>query len=90
MTDWECVRRELKEAGYSGFKFDSGETAVSGLSGEWVSGEIPREGGVKHENQPLWIRILDASSGTVMPWTLLQKTPRKAYARSPPNTGWKS
>jgi hypothetical protein len=60
MTDWERVKRELKEAGYSGFEFDSGDTAVPGLSGEWVSGKIPREGGLKRENQPLWIRILDA------------------------------
>ena len=62
MTDWERVRQELKEAGYSGFEFDSGDTAVPGLSGEWVSGTIPREGGLKHENQTLWIRILDALS----------------------------
>ena len=62
MTDWGRVRQELEEAGYSGFKFDSGDTAVSGLSGEWVSGKIPREGGLKHENQTLWIRILDALS----------------------------
>jgi len=68
MTDWERVRQELKETGYSGFEFDSGDTAVPGLSGEWVSGKIPREGGLKHENQTLWIRILDALSsdgGTV-------------------------
>ena len=64
MTDWEHVRQELKEAGYSGFEFDSGDTAVSGLSGEWVSGKIPRKGGLKHENQPLLIRVLDALSGS--------------------------
>lgn len=58
MTDWERVRQELEEAGYSGFEFDSGDMAVPGLSGEWVSGEIAREGELKHENQPLWIRIL--------------------------------
>ena len=63
MTDWERVRQELKEAGYSGFEFDSGDTAVPGLSGEWVSGNIPRERGLKHESQPLWIRILDALPG---------------------------
>lgn len=62
MTDWERVRRDLEETGYSGFEFDSGDTAVSGLSGEWVSGKIPREGGLKHENQPLLIRVLDALS----------------------------
>ncbi|WP_079978572.1 hypothetical protein [Halolamina sediminis] len=59
MTDWEGVRQELEEAGYSGFEFDSGDTAVPGLSGEWVSGNIPREGGLKHENQSLLIRVLD-------------------------------
>ena len=63
MTDWERVRQDLKEAGYFGFESDSGDTAVPGLSGEWVSGNIPREGGLKHENQPLWIRILDALPG---------------------------
>ncbi|SEH63246.1 hypothetical protein SAMN05192561_11616 [Halopenitus malekzadehii] len=63
MTDWERVRKELKEAGYSGFEFDSGETAVPGLSGEWVVGTIPREASLKHENQPLWIRILDPLPG---------------------------
>ena len=62
MTDWERVRRELEEAGYSGFEYDSGDTAVSGLSGEWVSGKIPREGRLKHGSQPLLIRILDALS----------------------------
>jgi len=62
MTNWERVKRELEEEGYSGFEYDSGDTAVSGLSGEWVSGEIPREGGLKHENQPLLIRVLDALS----------------------------
>ncbi|PHQ46270.1 hypothetical protein DJ68_08270 [Halorubrum sp. C3] len=63
MTDWEHVRQELKEAGYSGFEFDSGDTAVPGLSGEWVSGKIVREGALKHEYQSLLIRILDALSG---------------------------
>ena len=62
MTDWERVKQELIEAGYSGFEFDSGDTAVSGLSGEWVSGKIPREGRLKHGSQPLLIRILDALS----------------------------
>lgn len=63
MTDWERVRQELKEVGYSGFEFDSGDTAVPGLSGEWVSGKIAREGGLKHENQSLLIRILNALPG---------------------------
>lgn len=57
------MRQELKEAGYSGFGFDSSDTAVAGLSGEWVSGEIAREAASKHENQLLLIRILDAVSG---------------------------
>jgi len=63
MTDWERVKQELKDAGYSGFEFDSGNTAVSELSGEWVSGEIAREGALKHKNQSLLIQILDALSG---------------------------
>ena len=62
MTDWERVGQALEEAGYSGFEFDSGDTAVPGLSGEWVSGKIEREGRLKHENQPRWIRILDTLS----------------------------
>ncbi|UPW01097.1 hypothetical protein M0R88_03100 [Halorussus gelatinilyticus] len=62
MTDWERVKQELREAGYSGFKFESGETPVPGLSGEWVEGEIAREGGLKRENQPLSMRILDTLS----------------------------
>ncbi len=33
MTDWERVRQELREADYSGFEFNSGETAVPGLFG---------------------------------------------------------
>lgn len=63
MTDWERVREELREAGYSGFEFDSGETAVPGLSGEWVTGKIAREGMLKHENQSFLIRILDGLPG---------------------------
>ncbi|KYH26353.1 hypothetical protein HAPAU_14510 [Halalkalicoccus paucihalophilus] len=62
MTDWESVKQELREADYSGFKFESGETPVPGLSGEWIEGEIAREGGLKRENQPLWARILDTLS----------------------------
>jgi len=64
MTDWERVRQEVKEAGYSGFEFDSGDTAVPGLSGEWVVGTIPREAGLKHENQPFLLRIFDALPGS--------------------------
>ena len=63
MTDWKRVMQELQEAGYSGFEFDSGETAVPGLSGEWVVSKIAREGRLKRENQPLLIRILDALPG---------------------------
>lgn len=63
MTDWECVRKELREVGYAGFKFESGETAVPGLSGEWEVGTIPREAGLKHENQPFLLRIFDALPG---------------------------
>lgn len=53
MTDWERVIEELQEAGYSGFKFESGETAVPGLSGEWVAGDLVREGRLHRENQSL-------------------------------------
>lgn len=63
MTDWTDVTQELHEEGYPNFEFDSGETAVSGLSGEWVIGEIPREGGLTREHQPLWIRVLDMLPG---------------------------
>jgi sugar phosphate isomerase/epimerase len=63
MTDWKHVRRELREAGYSGFEFESGETAVPGLAGEWLAGDIAREGRLKRENQPLLTRILDALPG---------------------------
>lgn len=64
MTDWERVIEELQEAGYSGFEFESGETAVPGLSGEWVAGDIVREGGLRRENQSLWIRIWDSLPGS--------------------------
>jgi sugar phosphate isomerase/epimerase len=60
MTDWERVVEKLQEAGYSGFEFERGETAVPGLSGEWVAGNVVREGGLRRENQSLWIRILDS------------------------------
>lgn len=63
MTDWQCVKEDLESAGYSGFELDSGETAVPGLSGRWISGHIPREGGLKKENQPLLVRILDTLPG---------------------------
>lgn len=64
MTDWDRVIDELRKAGYSGFELDTGETAVPGLSGERISGEIARQGELKHENQPLLIRILDALPGS--------------------------
>ncbi|WP_224448641.1 hypothetical protein [Haloprofundus salilacus] len=64
MTDWEQVVEELQEAGYSGFEFESGETAVPGLSGEWIAGDIVREGGLRRENQSLWIRIWDSLPGS--------------------------
>ncbi|WP_458208614.1 hypothetical protein [Haladaptatus sp. NG-SE-30] len=57
------MRRELREAGYSGFEFESGKTAVPGLSGEWLADDIAREGRLQRENQPLLIRILDALPG---------------------------
>jgi hypothetical protein len=61
--DWERVRRELRDAGYPGFEFDAGETAVPGLSGEWVIGEVEREGRLRRGAQPWWIRLLDALPG---------------------------
>lgn len=64
MTDWERVKRELQEAGYSGFEFETGDTAVPGLAGGRVEGEIAREGGLKRENQPLPVRVLDTLSIT--------------------------
>lgn len=62
--DWGRVKRELRNAGYAGFEFDSGTTAVSGLSGEWLIGEIAREGKLKRENQSLLIRICDYLPGS--------------------------
>ena len=64
MTDWERVVGELQEAGHSRFEFESGETAVPGLSGEWVAGDIEREGELRRENQSIWIRILDSIPGS--------------------------
>ncbi|WP_232701273.1 hypothetical protein [Halobacterium wangiae] len=64
MTDWERVKGELREAGYPGFEFDSGRTAVPGLRGEWVVGEATREGGLMRENQSLLLRIFDALPGS--------------------------
>ena len=60
MVDWEQVERDLEEAGYSGFEFDSGKTAVPGLSGSWLVGKIGREGRLKRENLPYPWKLLDA------------------------------
>ncbi|MFC6769142.1 hypothetical protein [Natrinema soli] len=57
--DWEGVKKDLRDAGYAGFEFDSGKTAVPGLSGEWLSGKIARERKLKREKQSLLIRICD-------------------------------
>ena len=62
MADWDRLTTELREAGDSGFEFDSGGTAVPGLSGEWVVGRIPREGALKRENQSILLRVCDALS----------------------------
>jgi len=63
--DWEGVKKELRDTGYIGFEFDSGTTAVPGLSGEWVTGEIARKGELKREHQSLLIRICDLIPGGV-------------------------
>ncbi|MFC4550985.1 MULTISPECIES: hypothetical protein [Halorussus] len=60
MVDWEQVERDLDEAGYSNFEFDSGETTVPGLSGSWLAGKIEREGRLERENLPYPWRLLDA------------------------------
>jgi hypothetical protein len=68
MVDWERVRRELADAGYAGFRVDTGETAVPGLSGAWVVGEIEREGRLAHGRLPLRFRLVDAIPGlTALP-----------------------
>ena len=61
--DWEEVKKELRDAGYAGFEFDSGKTAVPGLSGEWVIGKIARKEELKRENQSLLIQICDLIPG---------------------------
>jgi hypothetical protein len=63
MTDWERVKQDLEAAGYPGFTFNSGDACISELSGEWISEWIPREEGLKHENQPLLIRVWDTLPG---------------------------
>ena len=62
-TDWDRVRRELRDAGYPGFAFDAGETAVPGLSGEGMIGEIEREGRLRSGAQSWLVRLLDALPG---------------------------
>jgi len=82
MTDWERVVEELQETGYSGFEFESGETAVPGLSGEWVAGDIVREDRLRRENQSLWVRILDSLPGSGVPSRLTQRLHLKVSATS--------
>ncbi|MEE6208848.1 hypothetical protein U3A55_01570 [Salarchaeum sp. III] len=60
MVTWEQVERDLDEAGYPGFAFDTGETAVPGLSGSWLVGKIGRDGRLKRENLPYPWKLLDA------------------------------
>lgn len=60
MVDWERAERDLDAAGYPGFAFETGETAVPGLSGAWLEGEIERSGRLKRENLLLPWRLLDA------------------------------
>jgi len=60
MVDWEQVERDLDDAGYSDFEFDTGETAVPGLSGSWLVGRIERESRLKRENLPYPWKLLDA------------------------------
>ena len=60
MVDWEQVERDLEEAGYSDFEFDTGETAVPGLCGSWLVGKIEREGRLKRENLPYPWKLLGA------------------------------
>ncbi|WP_323173243.1 hypothetical protein [Natrialba sp. PRR66] len=62
--DWERVKKELRDAGYAGFEFNSGKTAVPGLSGEWLIGKVSREGELKNDNQSLLIRICDYLPGS--------------------------
>ena len=62
-TDWERVRQELRDAGFPGFEFDAGEAAVPGLSGEWVIGEVERDGRLRRGAQSRWVRLLDALPG---------------------------
>ena len=62
-TDWDRVRRELRDAGFPGFTFDAGETAVPGLSGEWMVGEVERAERLRRRAQPLPVRLLDALPG---------------------------
>ena len=60
MDDWEQVKRDLGDAGYSDFEFDTGETAVPGLTGSWLVSKIEREGRLKRENLPYPGKLLHA------------------------------
>ena len=61
--DWERVQQELRDTGFPGFEFGAGETAVPGLSGEWVIGEVERDGRLRRGAQSRWVRLLDALPG---------------------------
>lgn len=68
MVEWGQVQRDLAEEGYPSFEFDSGETAVPGLSGSWLVGRIEWEGRLKRESLPLRWRLLDSLPfGTTLP-----------------------
>lgn len=68
MVDWERVEHELVDAGYRDFWYDTGDTAVPGLSGSWLVGRIGREGRLKRENLPFRWRLLDSLPfGTTLP-----------------------
>jgi len=90
MTDWARVTQALEAAGYPGFEFDSGDTAVPELSGEWVAGEIARDGGLKRENQPRWIGSSTRSPSAAPPSTPTRRTLRSHSATSRLDTGWRS
>ncbi|MFC6732980.1 MULTISPECIES: hypothetical protein [unclassified Haladaptatus] len=63
MPDWSHVERDLAAVDYEDFEFDSGKTAVPGLSGEWLVGKIDRQGPLKRENLSLRLRLWDALPG---------------------------
>lgn len=59
MVDWVQVEGDLEDAGYSDFEFDTGKTAVPGLSGSWLVGKIEQEGGPKRKNRSYPRKLLD-------------------------------